>query len=77
MSPREIRVIRCGVPAEASVSRLWGRGLAETRQPAANALLEVTWMDSVEGYLGEATVAAFRSLRDGGRPARVIVWREC
>lgn len=76
MSPREIRVIRCGVPVEASVSRLWGRGLEETRQVAGDALLEVTWVDSVEGYLGEATVTAFRSLRNDHRQARVIAWQE-
>lgn len=76
MTPREIQVIRCGVPAETPVSRLWGQGLAETRQSAADALLEVTWMDSLEGYLGDTTVTAFQPLRDGRRPARVIVWRE-
>jgi hypothetical protein len=77
MSPHEIRVIRCGMPAETAVSRLWGDGLAAMRQAASDALLEATWMDYMEGYLGEASVTAFRALRSGGRPGRVVVWQEC
>jgi hypothetical protein len=73
LRPNEIREIRCGSVVQRSVSHLWGEGLKDLRKPVTAELVEVTWMDSIAGYLGEKSVSAFRSLRDHGRPSRIIV----